>query len=141
MQSHDLRRWTRWNTHTQHTCTAARTQENPLLQDQNTMTMGIWRTSNTNIQCIIFRTVVPPPNGVAPPSTLGRSERQSNPKMKRLHVHSQDQTYSPGYIARMWAHYSTMIEGPPIVHRIVHKVRKVFTNQSQPHSHTLRMLP
>ena len=61
--------------------------------------------------------------------------------MKRLHVHSQDQTYSPGYIARMWAHYSTMIEGPPIVHRIVHRVSKVFRNQSQPHSHTLRTLP
>ena len=83
----------------------------------------------------------PPPNGAAPPSTLGRNERRSNPKMKRLHVHSQDQTYSPGYIARMWAHYSTMIEGPPTVHRIVHRVSKVFRNQSQPHSHTLRTLP
>ena len=79
----------------------------------------------------------PPPNGVAPPSTLGRNERRSNPKMKRL----QDQTYSPGYIGRMWAHYSTMIEGPPIVHKIVHRVSKVFKNQSQPHSHTLRTLP
>ena len=85
--------------------------------------------------------VVPPPNSAAPPSTLGKNERRSNPKMKRLHVHSQDQTYSPGYIARMWAHYSTMIEGPPIVHRIVHRVSKVFRNQSQPHSHTLRTLP
>ena len=54
--------------------------------------------------------------------------------MKRLHVHSQDQTYSLGYIARMWAHYSTIIEGPPIVHRIVHKVSKVFRKHSQPHS-------
>ena len=26
--------------------------------------------------------VVPPPNGAAPPSTLGRNERWSNPKMK-----------------------------------------------------------
>ena len=33
--------------------------------------------------------VVPPPNGAAPPSTWGRNERPSNPKMKRLHVHSQ----------------------------------------------------
>ena len=32
----------------------------------------------------------------------------------------------PGYIAKMWAHYSTMIEGPPIVHNIVHRVSKVY---------------
>ena len=47
----------------------------------------------------------------------------------------------PSYIARMSAHYNTMIEGLPIVHNIVHRVSKVFTKQSQPHSHTLRTLP
>ena len=39
---------------------------------------------------MIKQIVVPLPNGAAPLSTLGTNERRSNPKMKRLHVHSQN---------------------------------------------------
>ena len=34
----------------------------------------------------------------------------------------QDQIYIPDYIAKMWAHHRTTLEGPSIVRNIVHRV-------------------
>ena len=44
-----------------------------------------------------------PPSGAAWPSTLRGKGRRNNPQMKQLQNHTQDETYMPDYIAKMWA--------------------------------------
>ena len=49
-----------------------------------------------------------------------RERRKQSPNETVTASHAGSHKYT-SYIAKMWAHYRTMIEGPPIVHNIVHK--------------------
>ena len=58
--------------------------------------------------------VVPPPNGVAQPSTLGKEgDREHNPQRKD-YIIAAEETNTPGYIAKAWAHYKITSKGPPL---------------------------
>ena len=67
--------------------------------------------------------VVPPPNGVAPPSTLDREGVGKNTNLQRKdYIITIEQLNTLGYIARAWAHYKITLEGPPLP-RLMHRVR------------------
>ena len=45
---------------------------------------------------------------------IGKKQRLRTIPKKRLHDQPQNHTNIPDYIARTWAHYKTIIEGPPM---------------------------
>ena len=67
-------------------------------------------------------------------------ETETNKPKQKITSSLQDQTNTPGYIAKTWTHYNTCIERPQLS-TILYKAGKLFTNQSQPDSHTPKTLP
>ena len=62
---------------------------------------------------------------------IGQKRRRRTITKKRLHDQPQNRTNTPGYIARTWAHYTIMIEGPPMS-TILYRVGKCTqTNPNQ----------
>ena len=78
-------------------------------------------------------------NAVRPVFKTHKERRSRTIPKEKITLSLQDQTNTPGYIARTCAHYNRTIGKPQST--ILYKVGKIFINQSQPNSHTPRTQP
>ena len=70
--------------------------------------------------------IVAPPSSAVQPSTLGRKRDRATIPNEKIPLSEQDQIYMASCIARTWAHYTTRLEEPLIVHDM-YKVGKLLT--------------
>ena len=60
---------------------------------------------------LLTQIVATPPN-CAPCLRVGKERCETNPAMKLLHNHRQDEPNTPSYVAAPWAHYKYKWRGP-----------------------------